>query len=415
MINKIKNRAYQLLRSTQKYTGTDNVYLAQSGFWLILGQITAAATSFLLALAFANLLPKATYGNYQYIISLVGILGIFSLTGMRIAISQATARGLEGSFYTGFKTQLKWGLLASVVAIGGALYYWLRGNTLLPIPLLFIAAFLPLMLASRVYVGLLAGRKLFSVQTKYGIANQIITVSIMVIVLFLTKNILWLVTAYLVSHTFLNYFLYLLTKHKFQPNKKEDPQTISYGVHISLMAVISKVASYLDKILLFTVIGSSQLAVYSFAVIVPGEIQKILGHVLTLASPKLAPKSRAEIKKTIMKKVGKLFFLTMALAVLYVIVAPYLYKIFFPQYLESIHYSRLFVLSFISVPIGLLGVSFQAKMMKKELYLIKIAPFIKILLLIILVPLYGISGAIMAIIGAEIIQSGLILFLFRKF
>src|SRR3989344_5118018 len=157
---KIKN----FLIRAQKFTGTDNVYLAQGGFWLILGQVTAAATSFLLALAFANLLPKDIYGNYQYIISLVGTLGIFSLTGMRIAVSQATARGLEGSFYTGFKTQLKWGFLASIVAIGGALYYWLRGNILLPIPLLLIAVFLPLMLASRVYIGLLAGRKLFNVQ-----------------------------------------------------------------------------------------------------------------------------------------------------------------------------------------------------------------------------------------------------------
>ena len=415
MINKIRNQIYRLLRSTQKYTSTDNVYLARGGFWLILGQVTAAATSFLLALAFANLLPKDTYGNYQYIISLVGTLGIFNLTGMRIAVSQATARGLEGSFYTGFKTQLKWGFLASIVAIGGALYYWLRGNILLPIPLLLIAVFLPLMLASRVYIGLLAGRKLFNVQTKYGIINQVVAVSIMIAVLLLTKNLLWLVTAYLLSHTFLNYFLYLLIKHRFQPNKKEDPQTISYGFHISLMAVMSKAASYADKIILFTVIGSSQLAVYSFAIIIPGEIQKILGHILTLAAPKLAPKSRVEIKKTIMKKVGKLFLLTAALAILYIIIAPYFYKIFFPQYLESVRYSQLFILSFVSVPIGLLGVSFQAKMMKKELYLIKIAPFIKIALLAVLIPFYGIWGAIIAIVGAEIIQSGLVLFLFRKF
>jgi len=411
----IKSCFYQFLRKTQKYTGTDNVYLAKGGFWLTLGQAVSMAAAFLLAVAFANLLDPVTYGNYKYVLSLLGILGIFALTGMRTAVNQAVARGLEGSFYTGFKTKLKWGLLGSLVAIGAAAYYWIRGDNLLPIPLLISAVFLPLMYASQIYGAFLGGRKLFNVQASYGIINQIITVGIMVAVLFFTKNLFWLIAAYFVSHTFINYFLYLLTKIKFRPNKEEDAKTINYGKHISLMGVINYVAVYLDKILLFTLTGPSQLAVYSFAILVPEQINNALNKINTLAFPKLAPQSREKIKASIMKKFWKFALLTGVIILLYILVAPYLYKIFFSQYLDSIPYSQVFVLTLISLPASLLGTAFQAKMMKKQLYLLRTIALSRIVLFAILIPLYGIWGLIIAKIGAEAFSLFLTLFLFRKF
>ena len=175
MFNELKIKIRRLLVWSQKYTQTDMVYLAEGGFWLTLGQMVSTAASFLLAIAFANLLDPITYGNYRYVLSLIGMLSVLTLTGMGIAITQATARGLEGSFYTGFKTKLKWGLLASLASIGLAGYYWLQGNNLLPIPLLISATFLPLMQASQVYKDLLIGKKLFDIQTKYSTLSQIIS------------------------------------------------------------------------------------------------------------------------------------------------------------------------------------------------------------------------------------------------
>ena len=255
LFSKLKIKIHHLLIWSQKYTKTDNIYLAKGGFWLTLGQIISSAAAFLLAIAFANLLDPTTYGNYKYILSLMGLLGIFALTGVGTAVTQAAARGLEGSFYTGFKTKLKWGILGSLVAIGGAIYYWLRGNELLPIPLLISAVFLPLMLASGIYVSLLTGRKLFNIQVKYSALSQVISAGALIAALFLTKNLFWLIAVYFVSHTFSNYFFYVLTKFRFKPNKKEDPKTLSYGKHLSIMGVVAKFAGQLDKILLFHFLG----------------------------------------------------------------------------------------------------------------------------------------------------------------
>ena len=416
MTDRFKNRVYTFLRRSQKYTGTDNIYLAKGGFWLILGQMVSMVIAFFSAVAFANLLSPSIYGSYKYILSLAELLEITTLIGVSTAINQAVARNMEGSFYTGFKTKLKWGLIGSLAAIAAAIYYWLKGDEALSLPLIIAAVFLPILSASHIYTAFLGGRKLFNSQVKYTIVSQIISVGAIIAALFLTKNLLWLIIVYFASNAFANFFFYLLTKFKFRPNKKEDPQTISYGKHLSLMGVVSGIASRLDKLLLFNSIGAAPLAIYSFATIIPEQIERVLGNVESLAFPKLASKSEEDIGKNLMRKFWKLSILTGIVMVISIAVIPFFYKIFFPRYLDSIIYSQAFVLTFVSIPISLLGTTFKAKMMKKELYLIKAGSFIKICLVAILIPIYGIWGAIAAAIGAEIFKSGLILFLFfRKF
>lgn len=414
MIKKLKQKIKDFLIWSQKYTETDMVYLARGGFWLTLGQVVSTSASFLLAIAFANLLDPITYGNYKYILSLAGILTIFSLPGIGTAIIQAVARGFEGSFYSGFKTKLKWSLLGSLAAIGLAGYYFFRGNYTLPIPLFISAIFLPLWEASTIYGSFLRGKKLFNFQVQYGTLSQIISTTTLITTLFLTKNLFWLIAVYFVSNTFLNYFLYLFTQKKFQPNKKEDPQTLSYGKHLSLMDLISAIAGQIDKVLLFTLIGSTQLAIYSFAIIIPDQIRSILEKVDILAFPKLAIKSREEIRVNMMQKFWKLFLLTVITIALYIVIAPYLYKIFFPQYLASLPYSQFFIFSLISFPATLMGVSLKAKMMRKELYLFQFLPAIRLILLVFLIPFYGIWGAIIALVGMKVFNLFFTLFLFRR-
>jgi len=413
MINRIKNWFFLFLKKTQKYTGTDNVYLVKGGFWLTFGQVASAGVAFLVALAFANLLDPATYGNYNYILSLVEMLGILTLSGVWQAVNQAVARGLEGSFYAGFKTKLRWGLLASLVALAAAGYYWFQGNELLPIPLLIIALFLPLMLASQLYSGFLLGRKLFSVQTRYNIITQIVCGAALVAAMLLTKNLFWLIAVYFVSHTFLNYFFYRWTQKKYQPNKEEDPKTISYGRHLSVIGIINTVAGQLDKLLLFTLTGSVELAVYSLASAIPEQISGILNNVSSLAFPKLAAKSPQELKATLMKKVGKFFLIVIFIIVVYLLAAPVVYRIFFPQYLTSIIYSQIAIFGLLALPTNLLNTAFQAQMMKKELYLLKLNGLLKLILLVVLVPIYGILGAVLAMTLAQILGGVLILILFR--
>lgn len=416
IFEKIKNLIYSLLKKSERYTQTDMVYLAKGGFWLTLGQVISTAASFLLAIAFANLLDPVTYGNYKYILSLVGMLGIFALTGIGTAIAQAVARGLENSFYTGFKAKLKWGLLGSLVAIGGAIYYWIRGNSLLPIPLLISAVFSPLMLASQIYGSFLVGRRLFSIQVKYSVLSRIVSAGAIITTLFITKNLFWLIAVYLVSHTLLNYSFYIIIESKFKPNKKEDSETLSYGLHLSLMNVLNQVAFYLDRILIFHYLGAVKLAIYQFAIAPPEQIKALLKNIQPLALPKFAKREKKEIKSTILKKAGKFFLILLPIVSLYILIAPFLYKIFFPQYLKSIFYSQLFILSLLCVPFSFLGIIIlQSQKAQKQLYQLNIfSSVVQIIILFLFVYFYGLLGVVLARIISRFIEAGLSLWLVKK-
>ena len=118
-MQKLKSKAHNILRWSEKYTKTDMVYLAKGGSWFALGTALSWLISFGTALAFANLIPKETFGAYQYVLSIVGIFGIMTLTGMNTAISRAAARGKDGSLFEALKEKIRWGLLGD-----SGQYFW---------------------------------------------------------------------------------------------------------------------------------------------------------------------------------------------------------------------------------------------------------------------------------------------------
>src|SRR3989344_9404768 len=141
----LRNKAYRALRWSEQYTKTDMLYLAQGGGWLLSGQIIASLSSFLLVIAFANLIPKETFGTYKYILSLTSILLIPSLPGINTALNMAAARNLDATLILALKTRVRWGLLSSLASLGLSGYYFLNGNIYLVNSFFVKAHFFPIL------------------------------------------------------------------------------------------------------------------------------------------------------------------------------------------------------------------------------------------------------------------------------
>ncbi len=412
---KIKTRIYQFLRKTQKYTGTDNVYLAKGEFWLTSGQIISLVPAFLLAVAFANLIPKETYGLYKYVLSIFGILGVFTLSNMGIAVLRAIAQGYEGSLIPAFKTKIRWGILGGIVCLGLAGYYYLNNDIALAVCFLIAAIFVPLLHSLSVFGSFLKGKKLFKISVKYGIISQIIAATTMIAALFLTKNIFVIISIYFISHTLIKFIFLKVILKKIPPNKKVDPETIPYGKYLSFINIPGWIITHLDEILLWHFLGASQLAIYAFAAIPVSKIKSLTGSLKALAQPKLSQRSNEELKKTLPKKIFKLFLAIIPIVILYIVLAPFLYKIFFPQYLESVIYSQILVLTLLFFPQMLFTSALHAQKKKKEITVRQIImPPIKITLLLLLVPAYGIMGLISTRLIMGVIDLPLIFYLFKK-
>lgn len=411
-----RSATYTLLRSSEKYFKTDMVYLAKGGFWLVVGQLIVSGVSFGLSVAFANLLEPDVYGTYRYILTIFNFLAIPTLTGINVALMRAAAQGMENSLLLSFKTRLLWGFLGTLAGLAVALYYLAQGAVSLALNLFIISLFVPLFYSFEVYSYFLRGKKLFKQYALYHALSLAIPALILIGMLFFGGNLTVLLVSYFLPYTILKGLFLYLTVQKHMRDSVYDPEVISYGKHLSAMGIFSIVAQNIDKFLLWHFLGGAQLAVYTIALAPISNIEAIIGKLDTLIFPKIAERGIGELRKNVYRKGARLFFYIAVIVGVYILLAPFLYSLLFPQYLESIRYSQ--ALSFtllLSLPIMFVSTIFTAHAkIREKYYLSFIGPSVKIALFAILIPLYGIWGIVLSLIAFHLVTCGANIFFFKR-
>ncbi len=412
-MHKFRSYTYNLLRKSERYTKTDMVYLVRGGFWLTSGQVIALISSFLLSIAFANLIPKETYGIYRYVLSAASIIGAFSLTGLSTAIVQSVARGYEGALRSSFRLSLRWSSFAVIAALAGAGYYFYQGNNILGTSLIIIGACSPLLNSAGLFASYINGKKDFKRLSFYSLVDNIVPSLALLTTLVFTKNVLILVAVFFASSTLMATLLYLRTLKVFAPNNNKDPEIESYSKRLSLLNIVGIITTHIDKVLIFTTLGAIELAIYGFAIVFPEQIRSMLKNISTLMIPKFAEKDEAK-SLGLKRKTLQLTLLLVAIIVAYVIAAPYLYQLFFPAYPESIFYSRIFAISIFSALAMIPTSVLIAQKKEKELSKVSIiGSLIQIGILFPAIHMWGLLGAIIAKTLAAYINLGIAYYMMR--
>ena len=380
-----------------------------------LAEVITSVAGLGLAVAFANLLPPETYGTFKFVIAFVGILSIPTLNGMNTALVRAVAQGNEGTFYPILKTKLKWGVWGALGALFLAGYYFYNDNSVLGFSFLLMAGFIPFLKTVNIWMQYLNGKKNFKALAQHQSSMKILMVAIMISALFFTQNLFIILFIHFAANTLIRAVIMLLTLKKFPPNTQKDPPSIGYGKHLSLMGILGPISQQIDKILMFHFLGPVQLAIYTFSLRPINELKKPLQNLSKLSFPKLSQRNIGELRKSLPRKMLELLLVLVPIVFFYILIAPYFYQFLFPQYIEAIAYSRIFALSLLLFPRFLMGQTLTAHASKKQLYILRTAtPAFKIILLLILLPFWGIWGAITALVATEIFSLFLLLFFFLK-
>lgn len=408
-----KKKIYDFLKWSEKYTGTDMIYIAHGGFWWIFGKILTFFISLAIMVAFARFSPKEVYGAYQYILSIAGILAIFSLPGLDIALIRSVAQGKEKVIIPCLKEKIKLGWLGSLIAFSISLWYFLRQTPLLGFSFLIVAIFLPFINAFLLYFYFWHGKKRFDIQNKYFIFHNLLAALILITVILFTKNLILIILSYFFAFTLAEGIFLKLTLKKISDGQ-DAKETISFGKHLTLMESAIIFSEQIDKVILWQFLGPVAVAVWSFAQRPVSRFQEII-PISPLALPKLSQLSIKEIKDRIFKKFLKLFWFSLPFTLFYILICPLFFKIFFPTYLGAVPYSQGFALILLLAPFSLFQTAFLAEMRKKELYILSFAtPILKTILFLILIPFYGIWGIVFAFLISQIANSILVFYFFRK-
>jgi O-antigen/teichoic acid export membrane protein len=410
----IKKKFLNFLKWSEKYTKTDMRYVARGSFWWIFGKSIAFLITLGVMSAFARFLPKETYGAWRYLLSMTAILSIFSLPGMDTALIRSIAKGYEKMLLFCAKVKLKWGLIGTIISFAISFWYLSHQNIALGISFFIAGIFLPLLNAFQIFLPFWQGKQRFDIQSKYLILTTFFPSLILVLTLLLTNNLIFIAFSFFFSYSIFKYLFFKLTTKSIKDQKGEEKETIAFGKHLTLIQSTALFSNQIDKIIIWQILGPASLAIYSFAWFPIIRIQELI-PIIPLALPKLSKKSKEEIKRSVFEKFLKLFFVSLSFSFLFILLVPYFYKIFFPNYLESVIYARILALIFVLLPFSLFGASFLAQARKKELYIIQIStPILKILLFFALIPFFKIWGAVFSILAAQIYSSILSFYFFKK-
>lgn len=397
-LSNFRSHFARLLNWFERIIRTDIRYLLRGGSWLLTGHGVSMVSSLALAIVFANLLPSHVYGTYKYVLSIAGILAVFTLPGINTYLAQAVARGAEKTLLPSIRLRISWGLGAAVLALGGAVYYFFNANIELAISLSIVALFIPFFDALGLYNTYLQGKRLFKISIQYFSSTQVASTACLIGAAFLTNNLFLILLAYFIPVALLRLWFLLRTLQKYPPQGEHDKRVGSYGTHLSLVSIPNQISAYLDSILLFHYLGPVQLAIYTFSLAPIEQIRGLYKNISPLALPKLASRTFAEINRLLRWRMFWLSIIGIIIAGVYIWVAPFAFSLLFPKYMSSVFISQLLAgLIALRLPGTFFASVMQSQISflpKSWLYFSAVPSSAFIVLLLVLTPLYGVYGII---------------------
>jgi len=403
-MDNLRAKTYNLLRKSEKFFKTDMVYLAKGNFWVTFGQSINSILSLILIIAFANLLPKETYGLYRYILSLAGILNVLTLTGMNRSVSRTIAAGNESVLRISVKYQLKWNLLMLAAFWILAGYYFMNSNDIFAVSFFILGIFVPSTLAFNTYCAYLDGKKEFKIANILSVVSTIVYVAGVLATILLSGEVIWLIAAYAVTTFASALFFYIFILHKFKPPiASVDKETLRYGRELSYIRIIGPVVSQIDKIILAHFWGAAELATYWLAMAVPGRAISFLKRWVGIGFPKFAAKTSKEINTVFYRRIFQGMSIGVVISVLYILISPYLFKYLLPQYIDGVFYSQILAVSFIfAMPNRYISLLFESQKLSRIIFVKEI---IQSIIAILLYVVLGIFGGILGLVIAHVLNS----------
>ena len=399
----------QLNKFGRKTTKLDLKYLAKSGGWRISENLIGILASFLISIAFANLLSIKDFGIYKYLLSLASISTFLTLSGLGVAVIQSVSKGYDRSLLIAIKMRLRWNFIYTLGLLSFAGYYFFKGNFLFASSLSILGIITPLTSTYHLYNSFLIGKKEFKQSAIYSFIKNILRLVVTIGVLLITDSILALIITFALVSAIPNIYFYFKIKDKFKIidnkiTKKEGASLINFGLHRSFLDALSTAVNYIDSIILFQLAGPIQLAFYTFSKNIPQVGNGLIKNTLSIYLPKIANKKLEEIRKVFFLRIIQGLVIGSFVAILLILITPYIFKFIYPQYIDSIFYAQLLSLTAIFIiPRAYVGYILNGHRMIKSIYYSSVTTNItRLILLSTLGYLFGIIGIIAAVIIGDL-------------
>ena len=407
----IKQKIKKILLWSQKYTKTDMIYLFKNSFWTSVGKFFSSLSGILVLVFLTRYVSKDIMGQYNFYLSLLSIIAIFSISGLNTSTIETTAKGNEGVYKKAVKTSFKWSWCGSLIFILIAIYfYFLKNDQTLSLACLITAFLFPFLYPPNIWRGFLIGKQKFKQLNFLSSLQSLLYLSAMILVIIFSHgNLIWIILVYLLIQIIANTFSYYFTQRYIQ-NNNENKDWKSYGFFLTKMQILNLISTHIDKIIIGIFINMESLAIYSVGRKLITSLQGLIKEFSNIYLPKIAQRNKINFKKYIFISLFSIIF-----CIIGIFITPWLIKILFTlEYSNSILIAQLFLLF---LPIWIfdlfLGYETSYNLKNKKIIFYKniITPIIYFILIIPAIIFFKEIGLVLVISLKNIIN----IFIFLKF
>ena len=385
--------------------------LLRNSAWVIGGKIVIFGISFAFITALANIAPTEVAGSFQYIMATLAIVSIFTLPGMNTALVRAVSRNFEGSIRSMMRMRLTFGLIGSTIGIVIGCWYLSINQTLLGYAFLLSSLFVPFTDTwSEMTYSFFQGRKQFGKAILLALLCQFLFSIPSIIILTQSNNLIIVAGSFFLFQALAGYFVYLFVK---PINLIKDHESEKLGFHLTTIGALRTIATNIDRVIVFQLLGPLSVAIYTFAAIPIMKLEQLI-PIEMLALPDLTNQVLTlELRKKLFIRMLLLLLVIIPVIIVGVILTPFVFGILFPKFPESIPLFQVLMTGLIFSPFLLLKTGFTAWGRKRELYISEtFSQLSRIVLMVIFGYLFGIYGIIAGIILSKLLESMMIAFLF---
>lgn len=288
------------------------------------------------------------YGQYQLLLSYIGLLAIFGIPGLDTSIRRSVALGNDASYIKSIKAIFKWSFLAIPIISSLAIWHYFKGdfqfvNALIALALLFA----PFQGFAR-WESLLGAKERFKKLAKLNMLKNISAAGIYCTIAYLFPNDIFAITlAYLSIYTLFNIVYFVLTL-RYIKNKNEDKECLSFGYYLTFLGVMSIFVNQFDKILL-GFLDIQMLAIYAIALKLLDAFNGLAKSFFTISFPKF-------VKMNVSINRRKIYFLAIVGIIISIILSliskPLIHFLYTDKYDASI---EIFIILVFILPISLVN------------------------------------------------------------
>lgn len=385
-----------MIDSFGRWLGIDLRYYLSGGGFLFSGYWAVLLLGFFSTWVFTNFAPKEVYGAYSYVQSILGMLIVFTLPGYYTAVVRSAARGRHGALMRSVRRRIAFSVIGSILLVGVAVYYHLRGDPVLACGCLVGAAFFGMVFGLDDFRSFLNGRKMYGTYAALHFGVSLLSTGATVAAILLSGDFLLILTSNLLVRG-AGQLACVLIARRWRENDEIEPDFYRFGNRQSALATLGTVSFYLDSVVVGALFPLTTMAEYAFATVITNPLRNVGAVLNRLIFPKMLNlEGRAFARKTLVKAfplIGVLAVVGLAFAA----VLPFALRWLFPRYVTAAPYALVMM---VSALIGVLVIYLETYYLSQDrfhrtYYAVTIVrPAVLIVLLPVLIKLFGVYGAI---------------------